>query len=348
MPHEGTSATGDALPEALAGAIDAWLSDHHPGVGPWSLQMVQHKVFPSGRERRLIRARADGARHSVAIKANSDRRTNRAEFAALAALARYTADVVAPLHLAENGQFFAMEWIDAEPFERRLDDASRPEALVRAGAWLGGLHRASRGLEPTGVRLRLPEPPLLVRRGDPGLAAARLRARLRRLPRARGPLVMLHGDAHCGNFFDTGTRIVAFDRTRDFFGLAQADLAKFLVDIAIRRERAAQAGRPWSEDADADRRRIFEGYGPVPEPDLAAFDLAEHLILFKKWHLDLRRGKRQFDGLMRRYGLLGHGGTEPGPGRLVADAAGGAAWVASDAAPPRAGAFDRLLSRGHG
>ncbi|WP_161555710.1 phosphotransferase [Mangrovicoccus ximenensis] len=175
---------------------------------------------------------------------------------------------------------------------------------------------------------------------------ARLRARLARLRRRRlraagaaGPATLLHGDFHAGNLFVRDGRMLGFDREYDVHGPAHHDLAKFLVDLGMRRAEAEAEGTPWDGDADTDRRCFFEGYGRLDPETVAAFDLAEDLVAFRLWNRGIkRRGSSVLDGMMRARGLVGDA-AGPRPGRLVAGL-NGAEWT--DAEMP--GARRGLLS----
>lgn len=296
-------------------------------AGGWEVEPISHRG-PPGRERRVFRAHDPATGRSLAVKANALHLVNLRQYRALRSLRLHVEDCVTPFYIDPRWRFFVMEWVDAPPLLQRLHEEGpgRDEALSRAGRWLAHLHevtarRPSPGNWCHSMRLLIPYGTGPLRR-----AAGGLFARMRRISLGSGPTAMIHGDFQPGNLFDLGDRLVAFDRQSDRHGTVFFDVAWFLSHLADGRARAAQRGRPWPGEAEADRRAFLGGYGPVAEADLARFDLVEDLVLFRRWRYLIRRGNHRLDEQVRMRGLLDSEAPASRPGRLVA-APGGATWT---------------------
>ncbi|MFV0245084.1 MAG: phosphotransferase family protein [Qingshengfaniella sp.] len=345
MQSSDPASTGP-LPPALTDKIRRALIQAFGDRGTWQIEL-ERSIGRTGRRRMLVRAGNPLTGQDVAIKVHAARQRNRSEFRALSHLHRRSQASVAPFFLGRGNGFFAMEWIDAPLMKRRLEGPDRAAALTALGAWLADLHGS--GPAPWSTWWRTPRLglPLLDGTGPIGQATARLRARAARVP-FDGPIAVLHGDFHAGNFFDLDGRPVAFDREHDRVGSICFDLAKLLTDIADRRERAALEGRPWSGDADADRHAFFAGYGAVPGVVVALLDLIEDIGVYRLWARALSRNKPPvLEAEMRQRGLIGTAGAATRPGRLVASATNPAGTWCTDPVPipARAGLRGWLRAR---
>lgn len=318
---------GRSTVRRLERRIVAWLREWAGTGGSWDVSLIETRRFASGRLRRVFRARHDPSGRTVAVKTNSSARANRAEYMALETLHRSAAGTVLPLALSPGGEFFAIGWIDAPLLKHRMEAGDRHGALLLAGSWLAEVQRHTAGMVPTGrlvTGLRLP---LWARPGSARYAIRCLRARSRRLARQAGRTVMLHGDFQPGNIFDFGNRIVVFDRIADIWGSPHLDVAKFLVYVAAQRARALESGRPWDGDNEGDRRSFFAGYGPVPQDELPQFDLAEDIMLYRKWQQYRRTGQGRLAQEMRLRGLVAGAVPDRRPGRLVDAGDGRPYWA---------------------
>lgn len=317
-----------------------WLGEQYGDPGCWTVQ----KVSERGRAedaRRLFRAERRDPELNLAIKANADRAGNRRQFQALRNLSQAIEDCVAPIALGPDDRFFAMAWVDAPLLDTRMDGPGRAAALTRAGGWLARLQAATAGRPPRGSTLHsLRQPP---RREGTRAVAERLRARMRQLPTRSGPTVMLHGDFHPGNLFDAEGGVLAFDRKFDRHGLPYTDAARFLISVADLRDRAAREDRRWSGDAEADRRRFFDGWGPLQERELPLFDLVEDVALFNRWDRLAQRGDDRLYGQVLARGLLDGATGISRPGRLVLQGSG-PQWTSAPAPEPP-GYLSRLRAR---
>lgn len=303
--------------------------DHPQG---WDIERISKRGL-AGYERCVFRASNRETGQRLAIKANSSPGTNRQQYKALCNLRQRTSDCVTPFYLARDGRFFVMEWIDAPPLLKRLHVAhpEREQALVRAGAWLARLQSATADQVPAGSRIHRVRLLAWFSRGQLGRAAAGLAARMRRVPLRTGPVAMLHGDFQPGNLFDTGDRLLAFDRQSDRHGVRFFDAAWFLSHLSDARDRLAGKKQPWPGDPETDRRAFFEGYGPLQEEQLALFDLVEDLVLFSRWRYLTRRKNHRLDEQVRMRGLLGSDRPAFRPGRLVGQSSGGVFWTEKSA-----------------
>lgn len=208
----------------------------------------------------------------------------------------------------------------------------RRQGLVKAGAWLARLHsaqvRAAQTLQDIGNL------PFLRPTHDPVLNHARA-ALVTRIGGLRATLpasVMLHGDFHPGNLFDTGQGLLAFDREVAIVGLAYWDVAFFLLSVAQARALAVGTAAAWTDDNDDDRRSFFQGYGALARRSVALLDLIEDLTLFRRWRYVRRfypayRRFRFLNETMRDRGLLEQPATVAHPGRLVRRFPFGTRWT---------------------
>ncbi|WP_138471418.1 phosphotransferase enzyme family protein [Poseidonocella sp. HB161398] len=312
------------LPKGLASAMSSWLRRRY-GSGPdWRFEIGRLVGAGGGRMRVILHASREGG-PDLAIKSHASRWRNIGEYRALAAMAAASEDSVQPVHLDPLGRFFAIEWIEGPRLSQLLGRPGREDWLARTGAWLAELHRAGgrRPLIRRGpVRVALPRSA-----GEDAIGEAVRRLRQRRQGTGgTGPSRFLHGDFHADNLFLRDGRLLGFDREYEVYGPVEHDLARFLVDLALRREGAAAEGAPWDGDSETDRQAFFDGYGALEPETVASFDLTEDLMLFRHWRRGIRRGSQSLlDGMMRARGLLGEA-AGPRPGRLVRGLHG-ADWV---------------------
>jgi hypothetical protein len=318
--------------------IREWLGQHFGKSATWTIKTYVKKSFSAGRERWILQALDPATDRRVALKTNSTKKSNRAEYEALRSLREQMPDSVAPLHLAPDGLFFALEWIDAPLLSDRMSGPDRPAAIERAGDWLRRLHDSTGGRSWAPSMKKGLQVPLWGGFGPAGGATARLRERRRAVSFKNGPVAMLHGDYYPGNLFDTGDRLLGFDRMTDEYGIKYLDAAKFLVNIMSRRKNALRLGQELPGTAETDRQHFFQGYGPLPGADLAVFDVVEDIIVYKKWRQHVRANKVSFDDEMRQRGLLEPVVPVVHPGRLVVGASGPPTWT-TDYQPPRRGAL---------
>lgn len=330
MPLPGATA---ALSPDIPARLQRWLSRHYGRRQAWHMDLIRN-AGRSGRGRRILRLRNDDGQ-SIAIKSHDSRLRNRSEFHALRKLHEAAPDSIAPIYLARDFKYYAMEWLEAPLLSAALGRGDHAERITQAGAWLAGLHAHAAprrfletrlpNLQISGLdlsRFRSPRPGSEATR----LASGRLRQRLRKAPLAKGPRAVLHGDFHAGNLFVLPDRVIGFDREDDGTGLTFLDSARFLVDLGQRRRDASATGETWGGDAEADRRLFFDAYGPLRAADLATYDAIEDALAFRVWRRQMRRGQSGMTAEIQARGLLGDDTPQRRPARLVARADGSVIW----------------------
>ncbi len=130
-----------ALPDALVEAMGRWVRQQPGDAEGWSFRVGRHVGRKGGRGRVILQA-TDAQGRDIAIKAHQSRLRNIGEYRALAAMAAAVPDTVRPIHLDARGRFMAVEWIDGPRLAEIIGGSAREELLVRAGNWLGRLHRS--------------------------------------------------------------------------------------------------------------------------------------------------------------------------------------------------------------
>ena len=283
------------------------------GGSGWALDQLYAKTMQHGISR-VFRAHQVTRGRTVAVKANPLGEQNVRQFRAMVRMTEVTLDCVKPLFLDVDHRYFAMEWHDAPLLVDGMEGSDRLRLVERAGAWLRSLHTetsAGDGVDPMLAAQRLMPPATC-----PGHRRVRVRLRERRteLGNLTAPLAMLHTDFQLHNLFDTGDRLLAFDRVDDRIGATYFDVARFLIGCGVYRARAARAGGPWPDSDTMDRRAFFRGYGPIDHARLGIYDVVEDLVLARLWLIfasrievsdDFRERAELLDGMMRERGLLG-------------------------------------------
>lgn len=320
------------IPDALLPRMISWLEASCGGQGAWDVELVK-SVGPVGRQRQIMRADNHKTGQSIGLKTNSSARQTKAEFDALWAMKNTVSDSVTPLHLDPEGQFFALEWVDAPVLNERIRSGDRAAATREAGEWLARLHNASRGMDVDNGQKREISLPFWTGFGPVGRARRRMRRRLGQLTIPPKSSVLLHGDFHPGNLFDTPDGLIGFDRSANLVGLPYFDVAKYLIFIHSLRALEKRTGVKVAGSEAGDRKAFFEGYGPIPVADLPLYDLVEDTILFRKWRSAFTSGSDRYDLEMQNRGLFGPKKPEIRPLRLVSRGAGETEWVSGPVAP---------------
>lgn len=315
-----------ALPNKTFQSVNSWLNRVLPTGQGWDLDLIVTKG-KAERARHILRAR-DGSGRQIGLKTHSLRFRNFKEFQALRSLNRAQSDSIAAVHLSRDLRFYAMDWGDRPLVRDLLGSARRTRILEMSGEWLASLHAAPRQRWiPNNIR---PPVDLKARSGDDVIDQATyvIRKRLRAVLFRPAPFGVLHGDLHTGNLFDYGSRLKAFDREYNSYGLTFIDVGRFLADLTLRRAESAAAGDPWDGSGEEDRRAFFEAYGPVAERDLAHFDAIEDAFIFRMWRRHMRRdGSSILTEEMRSRGVLPGPATAPRPARLVESADNRILWT---------------------
>ena len=151
----------------LEGRLRHWLGSRygHPGK--------------ADRGRRLLRAHEMHAGLILAIKANSNRKSNVRQYRALRSMSERTQDCVTPIELDGSDRFYSMGWIDAPLLDTRLG-SGRETALAQAGDWLARLQAATSGRPSPGSTPHVLRPAPMRGKGAIRVTADRLRRRMRR------------------------------------------------------------------------------------------------------------------------------------------------------------------------
>lgn len=320
-----------SIPDALLTQMTSWLEASYGGQGAWDVTLVK-SVGPFGRQRQIMRAENPKIGQVIGLKTNSSARQTKAEFDALGAMKIAQPESVTPLHLDPKSGFFALEWIDAPVLIERVRSGDRAAATREAGAWLAQLHGAPSERDPKTGQDRGISLPFWTGFGPVGRAQRRMRRRLRGLKGPQTSTVMLHGDFHPGNLFDTHRGLVGFDRSANLFGLPYFDVAKYLIFAHSLRVLEQRTGTVANGNEEADRKAFFEGYGPISDVDLPLYDLIEDMILFRKWRSAFTSGSARYDLEMQNRGLLGAVTQVIRPLRLVSRKSGTTEWIAGPTA----------------
>ncbi len=319
---------GELTPE-FRSAVDSarkHLDATYDGRGCWDLKVIAQRGSKDLR-RVVLRAQNLKTDYTLALKINVDQDVNHKEFTALKEMHAETRDSVTPVFICEDNRFFLLEWVTGPELSNLVSGEDRSALLKRAGRWLADLQARTRGRPATlaaKIVTRLPHyfDDIL------GAEIARnLRARTTAIKLDEFSTAMIHGDYSVRNIFDSGDRLIVFDRKYDGYGPVVYDALFFLSQLEEQRDLAASNGEPWSGDADADRRDFFEGYGPMPIQDVAVFDILEDLVVAKRWH---RRhqdyGETVLNRQMENCGLLTTDIVRKRPGRLVLKEDGATEW----------------------
>lgn len=283
----------------------------HVGVGHrWSITRIHRNHTPVGLD---VVYRATAAGRALAVKANCRPERNRREFHALQQMQRVGATCAGPIHLAEDGSFYVMQWLDGADLRRRMRDADRLQVIAAAGRWLRDYHsRTSRRLPWRDSALIGPVLP--GETSAEGLAvAAQIARRRRALVLHRGPMAALHTDFQLQNLAHDAGRISAYDPVSHRVGHIYFDVSRFLIGAALHRELASHQGRGWTDDGERDRQVFLRAYGGIPRIWRRQFELIVDIQLARLWrNFALRQTidagashrSRIIARMMRRRGLL--------------------------------------------
>lgn len=171
------------LPGGLRTRLQRWLANRYGQAQSWHIDLIR-SAGKRGRNRRILRARnAQG--YAIAVKSHDSRLRNRREYHALRKLHDTMSDSIAPIYLAHDCKYYAMEWVDGPLLSRSLGQSDHAVRIAQTGQWLARLHAHA-----TPRRLcetRLPDLQLPWRRGSGEIAVAttRLKQRLRTLEPGR-------------------------------------------------------------------------------------------------------------------------------------------------------------------
>lgn len=175
---------------------------------------------------------------------------------------------------------------------RTIED--RSAIMERVGSWFAHLHGSDRQSEPGDAEFarrlaQLRERCELAskRHASIGVALESMDRRLEALAGRCFPLVLVHGDAKAENFLLSGNRVVAVDVDYRMRGIAEMDLAQFLVQL-----RSTRALR--SPTAGAQRGRLeaafLAGYARYRSFDADALAWLETYFTLSLWMDARRRG----------------------------------------------------------
>ena len=332
-------------PELLGEVCRKALGARYGDPDGWAFELVSR-----GGGRSVLSASQKSSGRRVAVKFNGSNQKNREQFRALDGMHRAGVDCVRPLFFDDEGRFLVLEWVDAPLLIQELASPQRNALILKSGQWLARLQQSTVGSAKllSKVRsMRIPKSD-----GDETIAeaSARLKKRMKRANLPRKELVKLHGDFHVENVFCAPDRLPVFDPHFDGYGNPFEDAARFLLSLALSRQVAAEAGRPWPGDAEMDRWSFFGGYGALRNEHIGLYDLIEDYIYFTTW---LRHRRRRPDCARCRFlerelkvrGVLDSANTGPRPGRLAVGPGGTPIWTRESAAAIQRGWISSTASR---
>ena len=258
------------------------IGEYFREVDDWFFECV--KCRPGKNGMTLFRASNNDGSIQVAIKSHKKKQLNKEQFLATEAMYRSKVRFVRPIFLDHGCRFFVMEWVDAPLLSSELGSSQHNTIISSAGKWLADMQAATgAGPRKSGV-IRDFRRPKVSFDWTFFRALLQFRKRIRETVSSSADLVRLHGDYHSGNIFRTENGLLGFDAQYDGFGSPFRDVARFLLDLALKRNAFECAGHSWPGDAESDRRNFFEGYGAIDLEMISMFDLVEkpptlHLFL---------------------------------------------------------------------
>lgn len=205
--------------------------------------------------------------------------------------------VARPLAVIDGTLVFA--YVPGIPLDRAVrwkTPEDRSAILSKAGTWFARLH-----LSDTGSEHGNPDfPSRLVHLRDQCAAAAGRypsvsralelqRRRLESLADRSFPLVLVHGDAKAENFLLSGSRVIAVDVDYRMRGLAEMDLAQFLVQMRVTRSRSLALAA--NGDHARDESAFLAGYARLRSVDAGVLAWMETYFTLSLWMNGRRRGR---------------------------------------------------------
>lgn len=199
--------------------------------------------------------------------------------------------------LAAIDGVLVFDYVPGIPLDRALRGKSherRKRLLATAGAWFARLH-SSVDASPYGdpelsSRLEyLRQRCVSASRLYPSISRA-LELQQRRMASIADrsfPLVLVHGDAKPGNFLLSGDRVVAVDVEYRMRGLAEMDLAQFLVQMRVARSPFPTVPPVHRESSEA---AFLAGYSRLRSFDPQVLSWVEMYFTLALWMSDRNRG----------------------------------------------------------
>lgn len=251
----------------------------------WTLDLIYHEAKPEGLASVWRAISADN--RIFAVKRAQNPYQTGLQYNALKNLALAHPECVEPVFLAEDNQFFVMEWKNAPTLRERMHANDRLTLIKNAGRWLAGLHRSTRSRRP--YRDISMEKGLLT--GDARILKKvnhELTQRRRRLWFRASRVSLLHTDFQPNNLFVEDHRMIAFDPALYRRGNRYFDVAHFLLGMRIGRLRAKLLDVEWPDNEQDDNAAFLEGYGKIPRRRKEMFRFTCDLKLARMW-------RRRFD-----------------------------------------------------